>query len=102
MREWPGKTQKNVKNIQKRKLKEYNTGAQTTRSNASFGPGRCGCSSSGVTLGTSCKSGLEKLKKNVRKIEKITFFKIIYRGPNNMFEHVVWAVHIVEVNAVDV
>ena len=53
-------------------------------------------------MGVLCESGQEKLKKNVRKIEKMTFFKIIYQGPNNMFEHVVRAIPIVEVNAVDV
>ena len=73
------------KTYKKENFKKYSTGAQTMHFNASFGPGRCGCSLSGIILGASCESGQEKLKKNVRKIEKITFFKIIYWGPNNMF-----------------
>ena len=49
---------------------KYNTGAQTTRSKASFGPGKCGCSLLEMVLGVLCEGGQEELKKNIRNIQK--------------------------------
>ena len=61
------------------------------RSNTSFGPGKCGCSASEMALGASCESGQEKLKNSVKNIQKRKLKEVQYWGPNNAFEHVVWA-----------
>ena len=70
---------------------KYNTGAQTTRSKASFGPGKCGCSLLEMVLGVLCEGGQEELKKKHQKhTKKENSRKIQYRGPNNAFDRVVW------------
>ena len=59
-------------------------------SNASFGPGKCGCNLLEMMLGVLCEGGQEELKKTSETYKRKNLRKIQYWGPNNAFKGVFW------------